>query len=183
MSDIVLGTWPLLMYNPHPGSKGQCDGDTAGSKIEGSNPAFLKCQYKLYRVCYPVSYLFLMSIFLISINNKIWGSLWYKSLSISWVLKNLSWDFPGRPLVRPSPSRDAAAAAAALLQSCLTLCDTIDGSPPGSSVPGILRARTPEWAAMSFSNACMHATSLQSCLTLCDPRDSSLPRSSVHRIL
>ena len=43
------------------------------------------------------------------------------------------------------------AAAAALLQSCPTLCDPIDGSPPGSSVPGILQARTLEWAAISFS--------------------------------
>ena len=44
----------------------------------------------------------------------------------------------------------AAAAAAKLLQSCLTLCDPIDGSPP---VPGILQARTLEWVAISFSNA------------------------------
>ena len=47
----------------------------------------------------------------------------------------------------------AAAAAAKLLQSCLTLCDPTDGSPPGSSVPGILQARTLEWVAISFSNA------------------------------
>ena len=46
-----------------------------------------------------------------------------------------------------------AAAAAKLLQSCLTLCDPIDGSPPGSPVPGILQARTLEWIAISFSNA------------------------------
>ena len=45
-----------------------------------------------------------------------------------------------------------AAAAAKLLQSCPTLCDPTDGSPPGSSVPGILQARTLEWAAISFSN-------------------------------
>ena len=44
-------------------------------------------------------------------------------------------------------------AAAASIQSCLTLCDPIDGSPPGSPVPGILQARTLEWVAMSFSNA------------------------------
>ena len=44
------------------------------------------------------------------------------------------------------------AAAAKLLQSCPTLCDPIDGSPPGSPVPGILQARTLEWAAISFSN-------------------------------
>ena len=47
----------------------------------------------------------------------------------------------------------AAAAAAKSLQSCLTLCDPIDGNPPGSPVPGILQARTLEWVAISFSNA------------------------------
>ena len=47
----------------------------------------------------------------------------------------------------------AAAAAAKLLQSCPTLCDPINGSPPGSPVPGILQARTLEWVAISFSNA------------------------------
>jgi len=46
------------------------------------------------------------------------------------------------------------AAAAKSLQSCPTLCDPIDGSPPGSPVPGILQARTLEWVAISFSNAC-----------------------------
>ena len=46
-----------------------------------------------------------------------------------------------------------AAAAAKSLQSCPTLCDPIDGGPPGSPVPGILQARTLEWVAISFSNA------------------------------
>ena len=50
----------------------------------------------------------------------------------------------------PYPS---AAAAAKSLQSCPTLCDPIDSSPPGSPVPGILQARTLEWVAISFSNA------------------------------
>ena len=45
------------------------------------------------------------------------------------------------------------AAAAKSLQSSPTLCDPIDGSPPGSAVPGILQARTLEWVAISFSNA------------------------------
>ena len=44
-------------------------------------------------------------------------------------------------------------AAAKSLQSCPTLCDTIDGSPPGFPVPGILQARALEWVAISFSNA------------------------------
>ena len=46
-----------------------------------------------------------------------------------------------------------AAAAAKSLQSCQTLCDPIDGSPPGFPIPGILQARTLEWVAISFSNA------------------------------
>ena len=48
---------------------------------------------------------------------------------------------------------NAADAAAKSLQSCPTLCDPRDGSPPGFPVPGILQARTPEWVAISFSNA------------------------------
>ena len=53
----------------------------------------------------------------------------------------------------PIPLGAAAKSAAKLLQSCPTLCDPIDGSPPGSPVPGILQARTLEWVAISFSNA------------------------------
>ena len=53
-------------------------------------------------------------------------------------------------LLRPIPRWLAAAKS---LQSCPTLCDPIDGSPPSSPVPGILQARTLEWVAISFSNA------------------------------
>ena len=49
--------------------------------------------------------------------------------------------------------KGSAAVASKSLQSCPTLCDPIDGSPPGSSVPGSLQARTLEWVAISFSNA------------------------------
>ena len=75
------------------------------------------------------------------------------------------------------------AAVAKSLQSCPNLCDPIDGTPPGSPVPGILQARILEWVAISFSNACMHAKLLQSCPTLCDSMDSSPPGSSPHGIL
>ena len=51
------------------------------------------------------------------------------------------------------PAAAAAAGTAKSLQSCPTLCDPIDGSPPGSPIPGILQARTLEWVAISFSNA------------------------------
>ena len=58
------------------------------------------------------------------------------------------------PPRNPIPYAAAAAAAAAKsLQACPTLCDPINGSPPGSAVPGILQARTLEWVAISFSNA------------------------------
>ena len=53
----------------------------------------------------------------------------------------------------PSTTSNSPAAAAKSLQSCPTLCDPIDGSPPGSPIPGILQARTLEWVAISFSNA------------------------------
>ena len=55
--------------------------------------------------------------------------------------------------VKNPPASAAAATAAKSLQSCLTLCDPIDSSPPGSPIPGILKARTLERAASSFSNA------------------------------
>ena len=78
-----------------------------------------------------------------------------------------------------------AAAAAKSLQSCPTLCDPIGGSPPGSSVPGTLQARTLGWVAISFSNAWKVKSErevVQSCPTLSDPMDCSLPGSSVHGI-
>ena len=67
----------------------------------------------------------------------------------------LSWAPCGIPQLPTSYFTHAAAAAAAAaksLQSCLTLCDPLDGSPPGSPVPGILQARVLEWVAISFSN-------------------------------
>ena len=76
------------------------------------------------------------------------------------------------------------APAAKSLQSCPTLCDPIDGSPPDFPVPGILQARTLEWVAISFSNAWSESESevAQSCPTLSNPMDCSPPGSSVHGI-
>ena len=73
----------------------------------------------------------------------------------------LAWKIPGTGKPGGLPSMEshtvmtgaAAAAAAKSLQSCPTLCEPIDGSPPGSAVPGILQARILEWVAISFSNA------------------------------
>ena len=78
-----------------------------------------------------------------------------------------------------------SAAAAKSLQSCLTLCDPIDGSPPGSPVPGILQARTLEWLAISFSNAWkwkVKVKSLSRVRLLATPLDCSPPGSSIHGI-
>ena len=61
----------------------------------------------------------------------------------------------------------AAPAATKSLQSCPTLCDPIDGSPPGSPVPGILKARTPEWVAVSFSNAWKWKVKVKSVIQPC----------------
>ena len=72
----------------------------------------------------------------------------------------------------------AATAAAKLLQSCPTLCDPIDGSPPGCPIPGILQARTLEWVAISFSSARKWKVKVKS-LSLSDPMDCS---SLVHGI-
>ena len=74
-----------------------------------------------------------------------------------------------------------AAAAAKSLQSCPTLCDPRDGSPPGSPVPGILQQE--HWSGFYFLLQCMKVKSesevAQSCPTLSDPMDCSLPGSSV----
>ena len=77
------------------------------------------------------------------------------------------------------------AAAAKSLQSCPTLCDPIDRSPPGFPVPGILHARTLEWVAISFSNAWkwkVKVKSLSHIPTLSDPKGRSPPGSSIHGI-
>ena len=71
------------------------------------------------------------------------------------------------------------------LQSCPTLCDPLDCSPPGSSVHEILQARILEWVVISFSKVIFAAAakSLQSCPTLCDSTDGSPPGSTVPGIL
>ena len=88
----------------------------------------------------------------------------------------------------PENFPNPAAAAAKSHQSCPTLCDPVDGSPPGSPVPGILQARTLEWVAISFSNAWKwkvkksESEVAQSCPTPRDSMDYSLPGSSIHGI-
>ena len=71
---------------------------------------------------------------------------------VKWIVQKNS---KGRQLCHALPCivTGVAAGAAKLLQSCPTLCDPIDGSPPGSPIPGIVQARTLEWVAISFSSA------------------------------
>ena len=102
---------------------------------------------------------------------------WMASLTRwTWVwVDSGSWWWTGRP---------AAAAAAKSLQACPTLCDPIDGSPPGSPVLGILQARTR--VGCHFLLQCMKVKSesevTQSCPISSDPMDCSLPGSSIHGI-
>ena len=88
-----------------------------------------------------------------SFGNVLQCSFEILSSLVSMIL--LSSDFPVDSLVISSSSLlfSVSAAAAKLLQSCPTLSNPRDGSPPGSPVPGILQARTLEWVAISFSNA------------------------------
>ena len=83
--------------------------------------------------------------------------MWHSPHFYSFVDESDSWsnstDFIKFYLKEEFVSLRFTAAAAKSLQSCPTLCDPIDGSPPGSPVPGILQARTLEWVAISFSNA------------------------------
>ena len=79
---------------------------------------------------------------------------------------------------------ESAAADAKSLQSCRTLCDPTDSSPPGSPVPGILQARVLEWVAISFSSAWKWKGKVKSLsrVWLSDPTDCSPPGSSIHGI-
>ena len=82
----------------------------------------------------------------------------------------------------PDFSTNTFSAAAKSRQSCLTLCDPIEGSPPGFPIPGFLQIRTLEWVAISFSNAWKWKVKVRSLsrVQISDPMDCSLPGSSIH---
>ena len=93
-----------------------------------------------------------------------------------------SW--PASDYITPLFKLEKVPFAAKSCQSCSTLCDPIDGSPPGSAVPGILQARTLEWGAISFSNAWKWKVKVKllSHVRLSDPMDWSPPGSSIRGI-
>ena len=97
-----------------------------------------------------LSFIFCPSILSILLGCIVWGEVKIKIFKV-----NLSANFPYSTLWMKFFLYTSlyVAAAAKSLQLCLTLCDPIDGSPRGSSVPGILQARILEWVAISFSNA------------------------------
>ena len=105
------------------------------------------CKDKIRVIKLAIWKLFLPQITYIQTNTTILNFRHIKVISVTyWPIRHLSkrglWS-----------NKTAAAAAAKSLQLCPTLGDPIDGSPPGSPVPGILQARTLEWVAISFSNA------------------------------
>ena len=95
------------------------------------------------------------------INHWITGWEWFYTIHFSYLVYKISLSRWNKERIKPSQTVLAyfvilpkpAAAAAKSPQSCPTLCDPMDGSPPGSPVPGILQARTLEWVAISFSHA------------------------------
>ena len=88
-----------------------------------------------------------------SSRNNVFSNFVPSYYSLLQLIQSVAVYWSGTRLSAAICSKYAAAAAAKSLQSCPTLCDPIDSSPPGSPVPGILQARTLEWAAISFSNA------------------------------
>ena len=127
-------------------------------------------------VCHdkPLSFSHILTFQAISIEHLPFSS--YYSLAQEFLTLCCFWSKQTLSLHSLDWLGNAAAAAAKSLQSCPTLCDPIDGSPPGFPVPGILQAKTLEWVAISFSNAWKWKVKVS------DPMDCSLPGSSIHGI-
>ena len=161
-------------------------------------PLYVTCCFSL--AAFNILSLFLVFVSLISMCLGVFllGFILYGILCASWTWLTVSFSMLGKfstiisSKIFSYPFFFSSAAAAKSLQSCPTLCDLIDGSPPGSPVPGILQARTLEWVTISFSNAWKWKVKVKSlsresevaqlCLTLSDPMDCSPPGSSVHGI-
>ena len=102
---------------------------------------------KCYKTCHP-----LLPICFGMWKNRVLVTIHFMSPSFCFFICNGIMDTPRDNVYN---MLSVFYAATKSLQSCPTLCDPIDGSPPGSRIPGILQARIQEWVAISFSNACM----------------------------
>ena len=111
----------------------------------GSNLSLLHCRQILYHLSHQYRANIICSMLIV-------GKLKQKKKKRN-CKNNVGYIWNNLVKMTPAAAAAAAAAAAKSLQSCLTLCDPIDSSPPGSAVHGILQARTLEWVAISFSNA------------------------------
>ena len=128
----------------------ECSTWTASSfRIWNSSPGIPSPPLALFRVMLPKAHL--------TSHSRMSGSRWMSTLlSLSESLKAFLYSssvYSCHLFLISSASVVVAAAATNSLQSCPTLCNSIDSRPPGSPVPGILQARTLEWVAISFSNA------------------------------
>ena len=112
-------------------------------------------RFYLYALCASLIWSIDSSSFILSLKSSIdlcfkLKNFFYISM-VLWGISLLLWDIWQCVFFRCF--HNCGTAAAKSLQSCLTLCNPIEGSPPGSPIPGILQARTLEWVAISFSNA------------------------------
>ena len=126
----------LFLKIPHIYS-GSCQSSTCHNLPQKWNQLHSQ-SFEWYQLDKLPLYLFFHTFFIRLCNDWKWWERKWKQMS--------SWELSG-------VMKCSAAAAAKSLQLCPTLCDPIDGSSPGSPVPGILQARTLEWVAISFSNA------------------------------
>ena len=112
-----------------------------------------KCYYFDEDQKYECRDLFLITFWIFEINIKTNSIEECPYMFILKFMANNKWIIMQKTMLKIKTMIWQLPAAAKSLQSCLTLCDPVDGSPPGSPVPGILQARTLAWVAMSFSNA------------------------------
>ena len=167
MSDSL---WPHRLYSPW-NSPGQNTGVGNLSLLQGifptqeSNWSLLHCRRILYQLSYEGSSVPYVNKYIFQIISVYWCFVFSTTILTSINIFDIHTQRERDVYIHTNKTtiffflavqrglQDLSSPAAKSLQLCPTLCDPIDGSPPGSSVPGILQARTLEWVAISFSNA------------------------------